>query len=85
MGTRRKAVVLCILFAMLLCLPVSLFAADVIDAFFVTADNVDPLYATPVIDREEDVETPIKGLIVVGHFEESKGSKFTFVRPRDGK
>ena len=62
-------------------LPAVVFAADVIDALFVTADSVDPLYATPVIDREEDVETPIKGHIVVGHFEESNGSKFTFFFP----
>ena len=47
----KKTVFLIILIAMILS-PSAVFSADVPDAFFVTADNVDPLYATPVIDRE---------------------------------
>ena len=78
---RNKIAVISVLLIAMMLLPVYVFSADVPEAFFVTADNVDPLYATPVIDREEDVETPIKGHVVVGHFEETSGSKFTFFFP----
>lgn len=48
--------------------------------FWITADCVDPLYNRPVIDSEQDVNTPVPHRKVSGHFEGTK-YKFNFYYP----
>ncbi|KUO18133.1 Tat pathway signal sequence domain protein [Streptomyces dysideae] len=46
----------------------------------VTPDCVDPLYAHPVIDKQQDLTSPVAHRRVSGHFE-GTGVKFTFYLP----
>ncbi len=47
----------------------------------VTADNVDPQYATPVIDSIEEKNEEIHYVEYKGHWEESPNARFTFCFP----
>ncbi|MGG4145305.1 Tat pathway signal sequence domain protein [Paenibacillus algorifonticola] len=49
-----------------------------------TMDNIDPLYANPVIDKESDLTTPVPHHKVSGHFE-GTNKKFNFYLPPKGK
>jgi hypothetical protein len=48
--------------------------------FWITADCVDPQYNRPVVDTEQDVNTPVPHRRVSGHFEGTK-YKFNFYYP----